>query len=129
MTPAIIPKRFLSISIALLHDTFMVPVAWFLSYWLRLETINPVIFSSATMGLAIILPVQLFSFILFGLYRGVWRFASLPDLLRIIKAVAAGTFISLVLIFLFTRAEGLPRSVPVIYTLLLIMLLSGPRLL
>ena len=64
-----------------------------------------------------------------GLYRGVWRFASLPDLVRIVQAVVIGVAITGVIIFLWTRMFALPRSVLVLQALLLIAFLSGPRLL
>ncbi|NIR92077.1 MAG: polysaccharide biosynthesis protein, partial [Gammaproteobacteria bacterium] len=58
-----------------------------------------------------------------------WRFASIPDLMRIIRAVLVGVALSAVVIFLMTRMQGLPRSVLPIYGLLLVGLLGGPRLL
>jgi FlaA1/EpsC-like NDP-sugar epimerase len=124
-----IPKRFRSQGAALAHDLLMVPITWMLAYWLRLETIPDDLYIGMTTSLAVILPVQLISFMLFGLYRGIWRFASLPDLLRIIKAVIVGTAASLLVLFLLTRLAGIPRSVPIIYILLLIISLSGSRLL
>jgi FlaA1/EpsC-like NDP-sugar epimerase len=47
----------------------------------------------------------------FGLYRGVWRFASIPDLLRIGKAVAVGVCLIALGLFLLTRMQDVPRSV------------------
>lgn len=129
MNTHIIPKRFRSQGAALLHDLIMVPAAWYLAYWLRLEVIKPDMDAGLISGLYIIIPIQFVTFTLSGLYRGIWRFASLPDLLRIIKAVIAGTVISVLLLFLFTRLSGIPRSVPIIYAILLILLLSGSRLL
>jgi FlaA1/EpsC-like NDP-sugar epimerase len=65
---------------------------------------------------------------MFGLYRGVWRFASLPDLTRIIKAIATGTLLSLGLLFLMTGLQNIPRSVFPLYTLLMLFTLGGSRL-
>ncbi|MET0013498.1 MAG: nucleoside-diphosphate sugar epimerase/dehydratase [Sedimenticola sp.] len=123
--------RLRSTESALIHDLLMVPTAWLLAYWLRfnLEMPPAEIFAGALKSLAVLIPVQLLAFHVFGLYRGIWRFASLPDLLRILKAVAVGTAISMSLIFLLTRGIGIPRSVPILYTVFLLMLLSGPRLL
>lgn len=125
-----LPSRFRSQGIALIHDTLMVPIAWTLAFWLRfnLGWLPPDFYNSGVYSLWIIIPVQLMAFVVFGLYRGVWRYASLPDLLRVLKAVAMGAVVSMVLLFMFTRAAGIPRSVPVIYVLLLILLLSGPRM-
>jgi len=115
---------------ALIHDLVMVPVAWFLAYWFRfnLET-PPEFFREGMEALVILLPVQLGAFLLSGLYRGIWRFASIPDIFRILKAVAIGTTVSMSLLFLFSRGVGIPRSVPILYALFLLILLGGPRLL
>ncbi|MES9843712.1 MAG: nucleoside-diphosphate sugar epimerase/dehydratase [Candidatus Sedimenticola sp. PURPLELP] len=116
---------------ALIHDMTMVPVAWFLAYWFRLnlEMLPPDIFRDGVEALVVLLPVQFGAFLFFGLYRGIWRFASLPDIFRILKAVAVGTVLGMALLFLFSRGEGVPRSVPVLYALFLFLLLGTPRLL
>ncbi|MEJ2393652.1 MAG: nucleoside-diphosphate sugar epimerase/dehydratase [Candidatus Thiodiazotropha sp.] len=129
MPHTVIPSRFRSQGSALAHDLLMVPVAWLLAFWLRLETLPPDLYNSMLFSLIIITPTQLAAFGLFGLYKGIWRFASIPDLLRIIKAVIAGTAVSLLILFLITRLSGIPRSAPIIYAILLIILLSGSRLL
>jgi len=123
--------RLISRGAAISHDLLMIPIAWFLSYWFRfnLEPIPPQFLSSALNYLWIIVPLQAISFRFFGLYRGVWRFASLPDLRRIIKGVVVGVVAILVVLFIFRRLEEVPRSVPVLYAFLLVGLLSGPRFL
>lgn len=128
MNTNIIPQRLKSQWAAFCHDLLMIPSAWFLAYWLRVEHF-PLPIDKHLISLSIILPVQIACFVFFGLYRGIWRFASLPDILRIIKSVVLGVIISMTLIFIATRAEGIPRSVPIIYTLILVSFLSGPRLL
>jgi FlaA1/EpsC-like NDP-sugar epimerase len=130
MSKLILPRHLRSQGVALIHDVLMVPVAWFLAFWLRynLEVLSvTTYYQDALQSLLFILPIQLTMFILFGLYKGIWRFASLPDILRILKAVIVGTVFSVTLLFIFTRGGGVPRSVPVIYAILLVMLLSGPR--
>lgn len=111
------------------HDFLVIPIAWFGAYWLRfnLGWIPDDMFVTATNSLVIIAPLQIFFFWYFGLYRGVWRFASIPDLLRISKAVFFGVGISMVVLFAVTRLEGVPRSVPMIYAIMLAGFLSGSR--
>ncbi|MCU7933982.1 MAG: polysaccharide biosynthesis protein [Candidatus Thiodiazotropha sp. (ex Dulcina madagascariensis)] len=130
MSRQLIPRHLRSQAVALAHDVLMVPIAWFLAFWFRynLEVLPASYYQDALLALLFVLPIQLTAFLLFGLYRGIWRFASLPDILRILKAVLVGTVVSVALLFVFTRAGGVPRSVPVIYAILLVMLLSGPRL-
>ena len=118
-------------ALAIFHDLAMIPVAWFGAYWLRynLGVIPGEQLSIATETLAIVVVIQAIAFRYYGLYRGVWRFASVPDLIRICKAVLMGMAFSAVTIFLFTRMEGFPRSVFPLYVLLLITLLGSSRLL
>jgi FlaA1/EpsC-like NDP-sugar epimerase len=129
MTKHILPQWLRTQLAALAHDLLMIPAAWFLAYWLRLELLPLAAIGTQISNFAIIIPVQISCFLLFGLYRGIWRFASLPDILRILKSVIIGTSISMALLFFATRAEGIPRSVPMIYALLLIIFLGGSRLL
>ncbi|RLA20860.1 MAG: polysaccharide biosynthesis protein [Gammaproteobacteria bacterium] len=114
-----------------LHDLLMVPIAWFGAYWLRFNLgVIPEYFWHAALGyLPLVVFVQAVSSWFFGLYRGVWRFASIPDLLRIGKAVLSGTFIVASTLFLYSRLEDVPRSVIPLYAGLLVLLLSTPRFL
>jgi FlaA1/EpsC-like NDP-sugar epimerase len=123
-------SKLFSRSVAFVHDLLMVPVAWLGAYWLRfnLQDIPEPMLDYALWDLLLIVPVQVVVFRLFGLYRGVWRFASLPDLARIVKAVMVGLALSMATVFVVTRLEGVPRSVPVLYGLLLALFLSTPRL-
>ena len=111
------------------HDLAMIPLAWFGGYWLRFnfDRIPPEFWRQAVLMLPVLLIAQGGMFWYFGLYRGLWRFASIPDLVRIIKAAISGIAIAAVLIFLLTRLQDVPRSIFVLDVVLLIFLLGGPR--
>ena len=113
------------------HDLIMVPVAWLGSYWVRfnLSVIPEDYLARAVQVLPLVIGVQALTFYMFGMYRGVWRFASLPDLVRIMKAVALGSVIIIVILSLLYRLQQTPRSIVLLYPLLLMILLSGPRFL
>ena len=64
-----------------------------------------------------------------GLYRGVWRFASVPDLVNILKASMFGLLAILLVLFIYNRLGQTPRSVLVMYPLVLTLMLGTPRLL
>jgi len=116
---------------AFAHDLLMVPAAWLTAYWLRFN-LSAIPLEYRDTALSAILPIVLIEGAVFwslGLYRGVWRFASLPDLERILKAVALGTLLSLLALFAINRLHGVPRSVPVLFALLQLLLLAGPRVL
>lgn len=118
-------------ALAIAHDLAMIPVAWLGAYWLRynLGQIPADQLTLALKSLAVLLVVQAAAFHYYGLYRGVWRFASVPDLMRIAKSVLVGMAFSAVVIFLLTRMNGIPRSVFPLYGLLLVTLLGCSRLL
>lgn len=76
----------------------------------------------------IIICSQFLLFNIMGLYRGMWRFSSMTDLLRIIRASVYGNCVALIVIFFWNRLGGFPRSVIIIDTLILIIGLGGGRL-
>jgi len=116
-------------AIAFLHDLLMVPLAWFFGYWIcfNFSSIPAEYLSEAILWLPLTIATQTAAFIYFGLYRGDWRFASFPDLMRIIKAVLIGTLICLTIITLATRLNHVPRIVFPFYGMGLIGLLGTPR--
>jgi FlaA1/EpsC-like NDP-sugar epimerase len=113
------------------HDLLVIPVAWFGAYWVRfnLDRVPVEYLGGGARVFPIVVIVQGLCFWYFGLYRGIWRFASLPDVVRIIKAVVAGTLVAGAVIFFTTGMTGIPRSVFLIHGLLLLGLVGGPRFL
>jgi FlaA1/EpsC-like NDP-sugar epimerase len=63
-----------------------------------------------------------------GLYRGLWRFASLPDIWNILRSAALGTVTIGLVMFVHTRLQDVPRSILLLYPVFLVGLLSAPRL-
>ncbi|MBK1722098.1 nucleoside-diphosphate sugar epimerase/dehydratase [Thiocystis violacea] len=123
--------RLRSRTAAFVHDLLTIPLAWLLAYWLRfnLDAIPAEFMASWQQSLPWVVLVQGSVYWLFGLYRGVWRFASLPDLVRMTKAVTAGTLLVVVILFIVNRSELVPRSVPVIYLGVQLLMLAAPRIL
>ncbi|HEC05613.1 MAG TPA: hypothetical protein ENJ12_02065, partial [Thiolapillus brandeum] len=122
--------RLLNRGMAFLHDLLMIPLAWLGAYILRfnLEAVPDWFWQQALNSLLLVIPVQAAVFWVFGLYRGVWRFASLPDMIRIGKSVLSGLLIITLLLWLTRDFNGIPRSVPVLYGILLMIFLSLPRM-
>jgi FlaA1/EpsC-like NDP-sugar epimerase len=115
---------------AFVHDLLWVPVVLTTAYFLRfnLDAIPVEYRSSLFRLMAIAVPVQAVIFWFFGLYRALWRFASIPDLIRIIKGVGLGIMLIVVIDSILTRLSGVPRSVLFLYPLLLVTGLSVPRI-
>jgi FlaA1/EpsC-like NDP-sugar epimerase len=118
-------------TVIFLHDLAMVALAWLGAFWLYFNlTMPPALETRAALqALPLVMGVQAAIFRFIGLYRGVWRFASIPDLVRIVKAAGLGILIAAVALFVVNRLAGVPRSVIPLYMGLLVLLLATPRLL
>lgn len=111
------------------HDLAMVWVAWVGANWLRWSLVDhPRPVDPFDAEIAVVLAAQGLVLWWTGLYRGLWRFASLPDLVNIAKAGIVGVVAISAGLFAFDRLDGTPRSVLLIYPLVLIVLLGMPRL-
>ncbi|MBI5558031.1 MAG: polysaccharide biosynthesis protein [Deltaproteobacteria bacterium] len=115
---------------AFIHDLLWVPVAFLAAYWFRfnLQEIPPSYVTGFWRIAGLALPVHGVIFWILGLYRGMWRFASLPDLSRILKSAVLGALVVTLLGAVLFRLEGVPRSVLLLAPLLLILGLAAPRL-
>ena len=112
-----------------LHDLAWVPFSIFLAFWIRFNTEIPGEFLNGLLWMLVVaLPIHTFLFWYFGLYRGVWRFASIPDLVRVFNAVFVGVLSTLLAIFVLQRAEGVPRLVFFLYPMVLAAGLALPRI-
>ena len=118
-------------SLAFAHDVVAAGVAWFAAFWLRFELqMPPPEFAEvATSTLPAVLAVHAVAFWALGLYRGLWRYASLPDLQRILVAVAVAALAVPALFTLVALPTPVPRSVYLIMPVLLIGAMCGSRLL
>jgi len=115
---------------AFLHDALWVPLALVLAFWVRFnfESIPSSYQTAMWSMLVVCVLVQIISFWSFSLYRGIWRFASIPDLLRIMRAVSVGVLVSFAVLFIWLRLEDIPRSVMLLYPMFLLVGLAIPRL-
>lgn len=113
---------------ALLHDIAVAIIAWLSAYLLRFNFAIPEEFIASMMqSLSWVVSLQAIVFIGFGLYRGVWRFASVSDLQRIFLAVASATALLTAALFMLQIDIVIPRSVVILDPLLLILMMGGSR--
>ncbi len=113
-----------------LHDLGMVWFAWFAANRIRhgmQPDLPDVPWISA--DYLVVLAAQGLVLWWIGLYRGLWRFASLPDLWNIARAALFGTLAITVITFLQSRGEGVSRGVLALYPFVLVLLLGTPRML
>ena len=116
------------IALVVLHDILAAGVAWLAAYALRFNLgLPPPYLDHALVTMAWLVPLQAVLFWRFGLYRGLWRFASLPDLQRIVRAVVASALLVPCVLVLFRVETLVPRSVLLLDPLLLVLLMGGSR--
>ncbi len=117
-------------ALAFVHDVVAAGVAWCAAFWLRfnLEVPEPHL-SAMFASLVWVVPLQALVFWLFGLYRGIWRYASVADVQRIAFAVVVAAMAVAMVLMLQGRPTGVPRSVLILDPLLLAMAMGGSRIL
>ena len=112
------------------HDVFMAMLSFELSVWFRYQTYGkPQEFFFLWHGTVIFTVVCFLVFWRMGLYRGIWHYASLSDVIAIIKAVTLAILIFLPVMFVMDRLANFPRSAMFLNWPLLVCLLMAPRLL
>ena len=115
-------------NIVYLHDIFITAICFNLSIFLRLGSeFNSIPNSIIGYGTMLITIIGVIVYRLTGLYKGIWRYASINDLINIVKASSITIAAFLILMFAVTRLESFPRSVLFINWFVLIILLSGSR--
>jgi FlaA1/EpsC-like NDP-sugar epimerase len=114
--------------LAFFHDVTAAAIAWAGLYWVRFGGDLFSYFASDLLtSLALVVPLQAAIFVAFSLYRGLWRFASLVDLRRIVTAAALGSVLIPLATMMLRVDVVLPRSVLVLYPVLLVGLMAGSR--
>ena len=111
------------------HDLVAAITAWWLAYLFRFNFDIPldhmVVLKQTLLW---VIPIQVTAFLIYGLYRGVWRYASLPDLRRILLAVLTATAAVPLMLFLLQIPVGVPRSILLLDPMLLLLMMGGSRL-
>ncbi len=122
-------------TVVYLHDVVMTAAAMVFALYLRVgndafDLYQPVLLASIPM----VMVIGAVTFRLFGLYRGIWRYASAPDMVQLVKAVSVSSLVFGVLVTALAAfaptippMEPMPRSVPLIFWLVLLAVLGGPR--
>ncbi|MEO6423596.1 MAG: nucleoside-diphosphate sugar epimerase/dehydratase [Candidatus Nitrotoga sp.] len=110
------------------HDLVAAAFAWSLAYLLRFNFEPPPHFLDEMLHTLIwVVPLQSIIFWRFGLYRGLWRYASVTDLRRIFLAVLTTAALIPLVVWMFRISAVIPRSVLVINPALLLLAMGGSR--
>ena len=114
--------------IAFGHDIVMAGLSFILAMYLRVGAtdyrLQPELLVEGAVAMTLIGAAVFWAS---GLYRGVWRYASMDDLMAITRAATVTMLAFMVVMFAWSRMDDVPRSVPFINWFVLMALLGGPR--
>jgi FlaA1/EpsC-like NDP-sugar epimerase len=116
-------------TVAFGHDMVMAALSFIVALYLRLGDLSvyPTSFLLATTALFTVIAGIVFWRL--DIHRGIWRYASLNDLIAIARAATFVLLLFLAAMFLTTRLDDLPRSLVFINWFVLMILLAAPRIL
>ena len=111
-------------------DMILVAFSYVLAYIVRFEANIPETFQMILKNtIAPIILCKLVIFYFFSLYRGMWRYTSIVDLLNIIKAIMVSSAVIVFVILMLSRFQGFSRSVFIIDAVFSLVFISGIRIL
>lgn len=114
--------------LAFSHDILAASFAWCAAFFLRFNFDIPNEYSTLMLqSLWLVTPLYGLSFILSGIYRGTWRFASLPELKRILLSVILTSISLAALLFMIRLSQPVPRSIFILDPLILVFSMGGSR--
>ncbi len=117
-------------ALAFVHDVMVAALAWLAAFSLRFNFEIPAEFEIVmwkTVGGIMLLDALCFW--RFGLYKGLWRYASIHDLRLILIAVGVAALAFPAMFLLAQRGYVVPRSVFILHPILLLLLMGGSRML
>lgn len=109
-------------------DIILIAVSYYIAYLLRFEGSLKEQSLNYTQSLPIIIASCMISLFIQGIYRGIWRLISIDDIGRYLKGTILGTGIGILLIVALYRFGGYSRTVFMIFSVMLFLLLIGSRL-
>ncbi len=116
--------------IVLLSDAVSAGLSFWLAYTLRFNFSIPDVQLKTFLNiLPVLVFVRVLCFYFFGLYSGVWRYASMNDLLRILKASILSSFLFFVYIGFVYHLIDFSRSIFIIDWFIIVCLVGGSRFL
>ncbi|EHP86665.1 polysaccharide biosynthesis protein CapD [Geobacter metallireducens RCH3] len=111
-------------------DTASIAASFLLAFLLRFDfTFPPLYHEIIKDGLLVVLLVKPLVFLFSGMYRSIWKYASLQDGIEIFKVVTLSTLITSFVLFFLHDTSAMPRSIYVLDWVLLFAMVSTSRLL
>ena len=110
-------------------DAFLITLSYYAAYLLVLGPIESTgNWDLFLRTLPLLIVLKLFALLAAGVYRGLWRYTSITDLITFTKGVAAGSVLSVIAVLLLYRFENFSRAVFILDGLILLSAVVGSRL-
>jgi FlaA1/EpsC-like NDP-sugar epimerase len=117
----------------LIFDAVLIVAAWRLTFFLRFDQTIPIFYRHLLdwQVVALVVAINLTTFVLFGFYNRWWRYVSTRDMWGAFRGVIVGSGITYLVLYAFPPAHTsrLPRSIAALDFLLLLAFVAGSRLL
>jgi len=110
-----------------LLDVVLVILSYWSAYAINFPPTSPA-WKLFIRTLPVLVFIKMSVFLVTGVYRGLWRYTSIGDLIVFAKAVALSSIGSLLVILFAFRFEGYSRKVFVIDAVLMLLFLAGSRM-
>ena len=113
-------------------DAVLIAAAWYLAFQLRFDHgIPPYYDTLFERSVAIVIGIQLVTFVCFGFYNRWWRYVSTRDMWGAARGVTVACVISSLVVYFANPVSHvrLPRSIAIMDFLLLLAFVAGSRML
>ena len=120
--------RYIRTIVLMILDVILINCSYLLGLLLRFEGTIPKIYSERYFKYAIFITLlQIAIFYIFGLYRTMWRYASIEEFLKVIAAILIATTATAI-VFMSVAYRELPRSIYLMAMLFELVFIAGLRL-
>jgi UDP-GlcNAc:undecaprenyl-phosphate GlcNAc-1-phosphate transferase len=110
-------------------DAFLITLSYYAAYTLLQGPIEGTPnWELFMMSLPLLVVMKLAAFLFSGVYRGLWRYTSVGDLITFAKGVVLGSILSVLAILLLFRFQNFSRAVFVLDAVFMMLALVGSRM-
>ena len=110
-------------------DVLLITLSYYAAYFFVPGALdNPTNWELFRNTLPLLIVLKLFAFLAAGVYRGIWRYTSVPDLITFAKGVISGSMLSVLAVLLLYRFENFSRTVFIVDGFILLSAIVGSRI-
>jgi len=114
--------------IVFIGDLILMCLSLVIAYLMRFEfRLSPDRIEQITLLLPLVVPIKVLIFFQMDVYRGMFRYANLSDILRVFRAIAVSSLVIMFIILTFYHFKGFSRAVFIMDAGLTFLLIAGFR--